>query len=160
MCCFKSGNRHNPYTTRVLLCWNRSIHPAPLSLPFVLNGLHGCWVSYKGYISKADVIDKGVLWCSWLSRSPHIQSDRERSRVRTSAKSNPSFCCFNIHVLQSSARLDSFAEGRSGGCSVLTSPASVSGWGWNSSTECSAIGIVIELDVSKHQISRSQCRVD
>jgi hypothetical protein len=132
MCFFKSGNRHTPYTTRMLLCWNRSIHPAPLSLPIVLNGLNKCWVSYNGYIFRADVIDKGVLWCSWLSRSPHIQSDRERSRVRTSAKSNPSFCRFDIHILQVLIVLP-----RKGGaeCSALTSSASSSGWGGNPSTQ-------------------------
>jgi hypothetical protein len=125
MCFFRSGNRHTPYTTRMLRCWNRSIHPAPLSSPFVLNGLNGCWVSYNGYIFRADVIDKGVLWCSWLSRSPHIQSDRERSRVRTSAKSNPSFCCFNMHVLRALQGLIVLLREGVAECSALTSPASV-----------------------------------
>lgn len=46
---------------------------------------------------------KSAWWCSWLSRSPHINNvkDRERSRVRASAESI--VFCFCFYLLCSSS---------------------------------------------------------
>ena len=89
--------------------WWGEVSPSPYTGPWTSsnhcgNSMHFIYCVYPSSTIKPM---RTVLWCSWLSRSPHIPSDRERSGVRTSARSFLPFCWCMIpaYVLEVDSRV-------------------------------------------------------
>ena len=102
-----------------MLRYRKEYPPAPQSGPFAACEL-GMEMDADIDIMKqvSDVIAQGVLWCSWLSRSPHIKVIAKGPEFEP-RRNQTSFCCFIPYGKPDRSRS---GEGGVARYSALTSP--------------------------------------